>query len=159
MPIAWHMIWHCALIFAVQDPVQHAWHFAMHVALGGATLHCALQFAEQLALHEPLHCETFPLDEHCPSQSALHCALHCALQSNMPGFALHEPVHVPEQFVVHDTSAETLQLPLQPTSSFASHAMSTLIGVHCAVHPPDVSTLQFAFAEMSMLPHASSGAA
>src|SRR5258708_22317927 len=131
----------------------------MHVALGAVPLHCALHVPEQFALHDPLHCVTLPLDAHRASQSALHCPLHCALQSNEPGFALHDATQLPEHIVVQLTSTDTLQLPVHPTWSFASHATSTLMGVHCASHPPITSTLQLASAEMSIFPHASSGEA
>jgi hypothetical protein len=99
-----------------------------------------------------VHCALSALAEHRLVQSPLHCALHAPSQSNEPGFPLQSPMHVVLQLDVHITSADALHCPLQEAWSFASQAALTLMGVHCAVHSPMASTLQFAFAETSMFP-------
>lgn len=50
-------------------------------------------------------------------------------------------------------SAVTLQLPLHDTWSCAEHDATTLIGVHFAVHPPEVSSSHEAVLSRAMSPH------
>jgi hypothetical protein len=65
------------------------------------------------------------------------------------------PLHVPWHEVVQLASTIAVQPPWHDAYSLPSHAAWTLIGVHCAVQPPEATTLQLAFAETSILPQAS----
>jgi hypothetical protein len=136
-----------------QLPLQLALHFASQVAEGGVPWHFPLQLPEQVALHDASHSLWFADDEHLPLQSAEHVPSQLPWQSNEPGFALHDPVQLPVHDVLQSTLADALHCPLHCTSSLPAQAASNVSGVHCAVHPPCVSTLHCASARTSMLPH------
>jgi hypothetical protein len=147
----------------VQLPWQLAWHFASHDADGGVPVHCALQRVPQLALHWaehwPMQSAMLPLPMHwpvhVPEQLPSQSVSHDPWQLKLPGLAEHDPVQLPMQLPVHDADALPVQPPMQLASSCAEHATSKLTGVHCAVHPPFVSTEQLMLpADSTAPPHA-----
>jgi hypothetical protein len=70
----------------------------------------------------------------------------------LPGFAVQVVMHEPEQLLVQLASMLPEQPPLQLASSVAEQLTWRFIGVHWAVHPPEVSNVQDSFPERSMLP-------
>jgi hypothetical protein len=107
-----------------------ALHDASHWLLLASELHCAVQSASRLASHSPWQLKL--------GGSALQCAWHVVTS--------HDAVHVASAVAVH--------CPLQLTSSFPAQAASIEMGVHMAVQPPDVSTVQVSSARTSIFPHA-----
>jgi hypothetical protein len=138
---------------AVQLPLQLAMHWAWHDAIGGVPVHCALQCPPQLALQEAAHCAWLELAEQDPLQCPSQSASQDPWQLNMPGFAMQLAMQLPVQLVLQFTSADAVHPPVHDASSCAEHAASKLIGVHWAVQPPEVCSVQEAFACTSMLPH------
>jgi hypothetical protein len=116
-------------------------------------VHCPWQWAPQLALQEASHCVLFAFDAQDPWQVPEQSASQDPWQSKLPGFAMQLAVQLPLQFVVQFTSAVAMHIPLHDAWSCAAQAASKWTGVQLTVQPPDVSSVQFAFACTSMLPH------
>jgi hypothetical protein len=149
-PCDWHWIWQ--LMFAC------AWQLPWHAAWQVTGVHCAgcpwqltLHCAPHVSLHDASHCVWFALLWQLPEQLASQSALHDPSQLKLG--AVHPPWQLLSHCVVQLALIDAVHWPLQLASSCAEHCTSTLTGVHCAVHPPDVSTVQVSSPEKSMLPH------
>jgi hypothetical protein len=152
-PFAWQSTSQLTFAFAVQLPLQLAWHLAWHVAEGGVAEQWPWQSAPHLPLQVASHCDWLPFDWHAPWQLPEQSASHEPSQSKVPGWALQLASQFPLQLAVQFTSADAVHCPEHITSSCAAHAASKCTGVQSAEQPPDVSSLQLAFACTSMLPH------
>jgi hypothetical protein len=111
-------------------------HSAEQVAIGGTTLQLVSHRAEQLALHCPMQVVMLPEDMHELVQSPVQLALQSVLHSASPGVAVQLAMQAVLQLPVQLAETEAMQLPVQPTSRFASHATCRLGGEHAASHPP-----------------------
>ncbi len=158
-PRAWHAMLQVALALAVHEPLHEAWHFASHVAEGGVPSHFALHEPLQLAWHCVVQSALFADEEHWLVHDASHDVRQLALQSKLPGLELHEPVQSPVHEPVQLTSGFTVHWPVHVACSFAEHAALKCTGVHWAVQPPDVTSVQLALAFTSMSPQGERSAA
>jgi hypothetical protein len=132
--LPWHAAWHVTGLQLGAVPVQLPWHSAPHVSL-----------------HEASHCAELALLEQSPVQWASQLSVQEPSQLKLP--LVQPPVQLDSHDAVQLASMFTLHWPLQLASSCAEHCTSTLMGVHCAVHPPDVSSVHVSVPLKSMFPH------
>jgi hypothetical protein len=73
---------------AVQDPVQHDWHWVVQSAWAGVSLHCELHSPEQVARQDASQSAWLADAEHWPAQLAEQSVRHAASHSKLPGSTL-----------------------------------------------------------------------
>jgi hypothetical protein len=100
-----------------------------------------------------MHWSWLASDEHSLEQLPSQSPSQLPSQLKLPGLPVQLVVQLPWQLVVQSAVTLTLHVPLQLASSVAEHWSWKLTGVQSAVQPPDVSNVQFASADRSMLPH------
>jgi hypothetical protein len=80
--------------------------------------------------------------------------LQSVVQSNVGGLVEQEVAQLELQLDVQSVLAEALHCESHCCSSFAAHACSQLGGAHCVEQLCCVTSVQLAFASMSMFPQA-----
>jgi hypothetical protein len=139
--------------WTLQLPWQLPVHWASQLADGGVALQVTSHWLVQLALHWPMQSVVPLIEEHIPLHDASQLALQLPEQLTIPGLAVHSPMHIVSQLPV--------QVALAEPEHIAVTLAVQLTGVHCAVHPPDVSNVQdrLVAPAKSIPPHAAMGAA
>ncbi len=100
-----------------------------------------------------MHSDWLASDWHSAWQLPEQSASQEPSQLKLPGLAVQLPLQFAWQFVLHDAVAVAVHPPLHDAWSCAEHEAWKLMGVHCAVHPPEVSSVHCALAWTSMFPH------
>jgi hypothetical protein len=172
MLLDWHSSWHEVFACAVHTPVQEALHLVVQSAVVGTLVHCVEQWSSQHAPHEAVHWEEDSLVElvvppsslveleelelHEALQDELQLEVQLVSQSNEGGLVWHCVVQLDSHWLLQVASADEVHFALHDCSSCAAHAFTHCAGAHWVEQLLSRTSVQFALASISMLPHAES---